>query len=70
MNIIIEKTLTLTCSNIIVNSASAASLTLMEAGFNSFSSFILIGSPGLPILFVPDTPSSTTSNTVVKQSLS
>lgn len=59
-----------TCSNIIVRRASAASLTRMDAGFSSFSSFILIGSPGLPILFVPDTPNSTTSNTVVKQSLS
>lgn len=53
-----------------VRSASAASLTRIDAGFNSFSSFILIGSPGFPTLFVPDTPSSTTSRTVVKQSLS
>lgn len=59
-----------TCSNRIVRRASAASLTRIEAGLSSFSSFILMGSPGFPTLLVPDTPSSTTSNTVVKQSLS
>ena len=53
-----------------VSSASAASLTRIDAGFSSFSSFIFTGSPGFPIDFEPDTPNSTTSKTVAKHSLS
>lgn len=59
-----------TCSRMTVSRDSAASRTRCDTDFNSFSSFNLIGSPGLPTLFEPDMPNSTTSSTVVKHSLS
>ena len=59
-----------TCSRTTERRCSAASLTLLEAGLSSLSSFSSGTSEALFWDFVPEMPSSATSRTVGRHSLS